>query len=698
MNPNTTGMLFGNPVENQRGILVWNEGYWNDPTLLFWQQANFPIASGTANYFPFAGLEYHKNAIRNEKRPTHIQYDNNGMDLGVWWGDNEESERFAAAASWIVNMELGLGDGRYGGTDQGGALQYTGVCVPLSKEDVVNKTPIDVDVWGGDCFINKVAIKVNNSNMLPMAYYPKSGGWAETDFKPEENAGSWLPNVIAAIGGWLGDSDLIEGLIGWKTGSYLDAVEILEYYTESNVNAALASNRGIYRAADDGVLGTYNQEYIYDYDPDYGRGDNKAHQWESKRIDCERRRGRFDDMVVWTDAYLPDTQVRGFDRIRANNYFNGLDSRFGGLSRLISDPYYNLWAIQQKASVVLNVGVAQIETLDNVQLTIGSGDVIDKVRAYNSTEFGSQHFRSVVKGSDGIYFIDAARGHIVRTTGGAVQSISGGKFLMEGYFKKLLAAGACLPEYAVSSYYDICQRQYWAAVCGDAAAKETGIGVRECPLLFCEYKDFPAGYGGRKGILWETEELCEAGVALGSEISGIVVFSEKIGEWVTRIDTGSRRLLGGVALDKRFVLLGDGGTAADNTGVYLWGYGEDKSGYGAILGEAIESSWVSVFAGGAGGSSIFDVLMLYGDEAPDWFDAQAFDWDGGRAHQCATEIRFKNKAYWDKAVNGIWYATDIRENKSRKRMGGQVFIARFFGKAGRCLRVWGVAVGGRSAY
>ena len=33
----------------------------------------------------------------------------------------------------------------------------------MSESDILNNTPIDVEIWGGACFVSKYTVKINNN-------------------------------------------------------------------------------------------------------------------------------------------------------------------------------------------------------------------------------------------------------------------------------------------------------------------------------------------------------------------------------------------------------------------------------------------------------------------------------------------------------------------------------------------------------
>lgn len=54
-----------------------------------------------------------------------------------------------AGGCYIVNNERGLSDSRYSKVSN--EWVFTGTYVALSESDILNNTPIDVEIWGGDC-------------------------------------------------------------------------------------------------------------------------------------------------------------------------------------------------------------------------------------------------------------------------------------------------------------------------------------------------------------------------------------------------------------------------------------------------------------------------------------------------------------------------------------------------------------------
>ena len=422
---------FGKDAAMQRGLVLVTEL----PLLDFTFRVAGQWVAGSANYFPLSTKNWIDRAFEYDTLPDAepAQY-GRAFPTTIADGGDATANVNACSAAYILNVERGLGDARYGSPDAGGDYQFTGVCERLTPSDIANNTPFTVDIWGGDCFISRAAIKVANSHAMPLSY-------------------------LHPLLDWMEDNG-VEHRQFWKTGTHQDNVEYLELYLESEVNSAYGAEKGVYPETgyNGAAISLYNQPHNYPYHFGYS-AQNTSKVFQGKRHECANERGCYPARVVWSDARVLASDISGFDRFRQLSA-KDLPEEYGEIVKLTKTSNEYLWAIQRYAIVPLPVGARNLEMYDNTTLVVGAPDTVmpDNIRHYATTRLGSQHIRTIQNIGDAIYGIDAKRRKIWRlAANGAIAVVS--ELGMDSFFKFLQET---MPEKDLAGWYDYERQDYWA--------------------------------------------------------------------------------------------------------------------------------------------------------------------------------------------------------------------------------------------
>lgn len=431
--PSGSIVNFGQPVENQRAMLVTTVDSILD---LSYYHAYDYVVNGI-DYFPLLvqkpTAEIYDNTHLTVTLSNPSQPAMDGLSLALGNSNDDDTKRGGVASvtgdiagsAYIVNLVSTLGDDRYGSSDEEQQYIFTGVYQTLDAADIILNTPFNVDIYGGDCFVTKAAIKITNSNALPVRFNPDDAS---------------IPGAIVL-------DDVA------KTGSYQDYVEILEFYVESEVNAGYHAQRYGYPYADTTSIDTYNQTYDYNYSPSYSRGNDPKSVFSFDLGSLEQ--DIFPARLIYSDQKIYQSNVFGFDRFRVNNILD-LEETYGAITKLTTDNTGEVFALQERAVRYIPVNKVQTQLQDGSNQFIGASNVIGTSVNYLTRTNGCQHIRAVTSLGDYIYFADARTREIYRFPGMARPE----RISDAGQYNRVrdYLAGN-LEEYLFQMHYDLDKKQ-----------------------------------------------------------------------------------------------------------------------------------------------------------------------------------------------------------------------------------------------
>lgn len=420
---------FGQPVENQRAVLLQSE----DGILDFSYRYAYEYQVNSIDYFPGTSAKpqseiydnTHLTVTASNPAPTGnftLAYGNsNGDDYKRGGVDSVDGD--IASAAYIVNVEAGLGDNRYGSDDTEQTYIFTGVYQVLTTADIANNTSFDIDIFGGDCFVTKTAIKVSNSNALPIRYNPDD---------------TTLSNTLNDVA---------------KVGTYQNYVEILELYLESEVNAGYHAQRYGYPYNDTTGIDNYSQDYDYTYSRDYSKEAEAKNAFSFDLGALEQ--DNFPARIIYSDQKVYNSNVFGFDRFRVNNVFD-LEETYGGVTKLVTQDNGELFSLQEMAVRYIPVNKVQTQLQDGTTQFVGTSNVIGSSINYITRSNGTQHIRSVTENGGYVYFADARNREVYRMRGANIERIS--DIGMYSYFRDQLTPS--IPEKDLQAHFDFDRKEY----------------------------------------------------------------------------------------------------------------------------------------------------------------------------------------------------------------------------------------------
>lgn len=309
----------------------------------------------------------------------------------------------------IVNVTAGLSDTRYGDVEEYHEFFDTGATYMFSPTEISTYVsqgatyPIDIDVWGGDCFISRHVLKVHDS-----VYRATYGAYSQAPTQ-------WGPYYAIDV-----SSANLPQLIALKGLS-----ANIQVYLESEVNSD-AISRTIcqkYGSGNEALIEGGGFEVrtpmTYEYNMTYSQGAYNKLFLTSSEFD--KSISNLMSRIHYSDTKIYQTDVEGFDIFRVANIVD-MEERHGKITSLplATD---NMYAFQDSAISYLPIQANIIETADAFSLSIRSAEVVGLPK-YITTQYGCQHSKSVAISDSAIFFADKDNTMVFKMAGNQLMPIS----------------------------------------------------------------------------------------------------------------------------------------------------------------------------------------------------------------------------------------------------------------------------------
>lgn len=324
---------------------------------------------------------------------------------------------------YVLNIENGLQDNRYDkiSTD----WIYTGAKHIFTQSELDNNTPISIDVWGGDCFITKQTIKVNNNTPRISDIYDNIEA-AAPDYISYEGSGNPEMRFDSCV----------------KTGSFESNVEFVQLFIESKVNTDYHQEIDEFPSYIGANISNYSKPYFFRYNGGYSIN-NTEKVFATIAENCKKNGNYYPARRVWSDQRLYQANgngfvdTDGFSKFRALN-FNDLDEKHGSITSMIDFGDEGIHTIQQYKVRFDPINRDIVEGASGGQLVIGTSKVLGNGGYYLGFDNGSQHIRTVKYHNGICYFVDGKKKEVVMfgSKGQSLKTIS--KVGAMSYFNTLL--------------------------------------------------------------------------------------------------------------------------------------------------------------------------------------------------------------------------------------------------------------------
>jgi len=375
---------------------------------------------------------------------------------------NEKGSIFTEASTYvsaveIVNVERDLDDNRYGDQQDDYPFIFTGASHYFTSGQVAANTPIDLDVWGGDCFIGLHTFKISNSTYSltdpvkdidgsglegVVAYQADKWGhyFQKTGISPAEDISRPFPlkGVSQTITVLL-ESE-INPQVAEKTThnefNYDQGVAI----GETNLPLPIVDNAGQIRSS-----------FKYYYNLDYSK--ENIYKVFFPYQSYEKNNNEFGARVPYSDQKVYNTDIEGFDRFRVANFYD-LDESHGSGMKLV-EAADRIFSIQESALSYIPINANVIQTADGSNLSVRNAEIIGTPNKIDVL-YGTQHPKSVKVDGTTFFFTDALRGEVLMFDGQKVKRISNDG--METFFATQFAALSTHSD--LSAIYDNKSKEY----------------------------------------------------------------------------------------------------------------------------------------------------------------------------------------------------------------------------------------------
>jgi hypothetical protein len=403
---------FGQIVKLQKALAIITEDKFGDITYIAAKKGEGGTATGTT--YRYDNLQFGRDQDVVNKEQYNI--DSSSYDTTVNTIVDHDSASFAAA---IVNVTRGLQDDRYGDVNRVHNFFFTGSYGEIDSTDQV----IDKEVFGGDCFISKANIKVNDSVLM-------------------QDAGDIPCNQ--------GNTNNL------YARAYKDWQEVISCYLETEVNCDLQADAFGYPVTDKNSVGEFRQDFNYPYHFGYSI-DNiiKAFINEDEDIGGSRE-VKYPARIAYSDRHVPNSNDGSYGRFRTLAFYD-LSETYGAITKLIKLSNENVYSLQESGVSVIPIGRNVIEDSTGGQLVVNSDTLINTPQ-YLYTNNGCQHIRSVVNATKGMFFIDARTAEVFRVGEGEDGKVS--DLGMFSYFEEKLESNGGIPEWVLSGAYDFAREEY----------------------------------------------------------------------------------------------------------------------------------------------------------------------------------------------------------------------------------------------
>lgn len=383
-------------------------------------------------------------------------------------GSFVDSSSYVSAVE-IVNIERPLDDLRYGDEEDDLPFQFTGASYYFDDEEIDlnvagNPPAIDIDVWGGDCFLGLHTFKITDSaysltdpekdvdgSVASGSAQTQTDKW-EYYFKKSLTTGT---EDVSRPFPLKGVSQTITVLMESEVNpEYLERPQHNDY--NYDVTAASSTSNLPLPVVDD--AGQIRSKFKYYFNTDYAKQNSQKIFFPYKSFD--RNQTKFGARLINSDQKIYNTDIEGFDRFRALNYYD-MDESHGVITGVIESGD-KIFVTQEHAFSYAPVNAQIIESADGGNLAVQSNVLFGKIQKID-TSYGTQDSQTIKVDGNTIFFVDKLRGEVCMWDGQSLKLVS--RLGMEKYFNEGLALDPNL-----AAWYDNKRKEYAVYFMGSDAA------------------------------------------------------------------------------------------------------------------------------------------------------------------------------------------------------------------------------------
>lgn len=350
----------------------------------------------------------------------------------------------------VANIVSNLGDDRYGELSALGEYISTGAKHTFTAAERAllkagTDIEVDLDVWGGDCFISYHSFKVCDSTYSIIGQNKYTSTF-------RSNQSLYWDRYFYHDGTLTNPSNILSMPIAVK-----NSAQFIQVLLESEFNGDVRDIEAIpMRTGSVSRFSTDEEEYTripltYKYNINLNKeNDQKIY---IPKEDYSFEQNVFPARILYSDLKIYNSDQIGFDTIRVGNSHDLEESRKSITKLALASD--QLYAIQEEGIVYIPTGENQVEQTTGGSLAVRSGDVIGRPLVIDAIR-GSKHLRGIVETGGLVYVPDNKNKSVYIIANQEVRPITKDN---ESEFRAVFANQ--IPERNVIGIYDPVRRQYW---------------------------------------------------------------------------------------------------------------------------------------------------------------------------------------------------------------------------------------------
>jgi hypothetical protein len=364
----------------------------------------------------------------------------------------------------IVNVvNENIGDDRYGSTDSQRKFISTGSSYFFEAEDIEKikkkiSVSVNLDVFGGDCFVTSHVFKVSDSTYL------LSNGIKFSGTGSGYNAATVAKNFDVSYKIGSSESCISMPVAAKGLAQFVQVILESEYNGQAMDTDVLNIKSTYITPFIDGTTYVLNLEGTNASKASvktcltYNTNANLKFDNEPKvyfpKLQYSFVQNEFQSRIQYSDIKIYNSSELGFDIFRVLNFYD-MEESGGGITKLAlaSD---NMYAIQTKRISYVPSGERLLEAADNGILAVGSSNVIGKPSIIDERR-GSQHLAGIVETGSIIMIPDNINQAVYMLAGQQLTIISD-KDTASLFRDKL---GIVFVEKNIRSVWDPLRKEYW---------------------------------------------------------------------------------------------------------------------------------------------------------------------------------------------------------------------------------------------
>lgn len=413
-----------------------------------------PFQVGNHNAYSPSGPVY--GSVAYPAYESTAAYTNNIYPLAGWFNLNP----FQVIR--IVNVvNENVGDDRYGNAESQRKFISTGASNYFDDTEIVHiqkkiPVPINIDVFGGDCFVTNHVFKVSDSTYLPSnpgKFFNSGNNTAtiSTNYDVAYNLASSTSPLSIPVG-IKGAAQFIQVVLESEYNGQAMDKDVLQL--KSQFTTPILDGSSYVLNLDASSATKASVKTCLNYNTNVNLKFNNDQKVYFPKPNYSFVRNLFQSRIQYSDLKIYNSSEIGFDIFRVANFYD-LEESGGPLTKLAlaSD---NMYGIQTKRISYLPAGERMIESADNGILAVGTASVLSQASIIDERR-GGQHLAGIIETGGQIMIPDNINKSVYVLQGQQLAIISD-KDTASLFREKL---GTVFVEKNIRGVWDPIRKEYW---------------------------------------------------------------------------------------------------------------------------------------------------------------------------------------------------------------------------------------------